>query len=289
MKFSLYIIGFLLIASISCELVDFENEKGWAGDCIAGKEQSPIDFPTNYAYNTTEHFRIRTTQYPIQNDKAFKVANQKTYGLEGMGNGNDGHLMVEKDGVTYKYNLINVHFHFLSEHTFGGKATGFEMHMVHQKDVPYLTANKIEDKDTRNQYLVVGTLFDAEGDKDNEQFAKLNIGKGNVSNLDFKYYSHPDISYYHYHGGLTTPNCNMVVNWVVNQKVEKVSKAQQDAVLNWIKELYPKGNTRRVQPLYNRTIYRIDNVAPQPKVDTAAGFLKGNLMIIVAAVIAFLF
>merc|ERR1712151_458175 len=236
------------------------------------------------------HYRYSPfiTSCPIQNGNKFEIKDQKSYLLSNLAAGKSGYLLVRKNKVVYKYNLINVHFHFLSEHTFGGKATGFEMHMVHQKDTAFLTAHGIVDKDTRNTYLVVGTLFDASGKTDNPDFARMNIGTGNVNNLDFSVYSNPGISYYHYNGGLTTPNCNMVVNWCVNQKVVYVSEAQQKALKDWIKGLYPDGNTRKVQPLYNRVIYKVDNT-PRTVINVSGAFLKENLLVIVAALIALLF
>merc|ERR1712151_527133 len=237
------------------------------------------------------HYRYSPfiTSCPIQNGNKFEIKDQKSYLLSNLAAGKSGYLLVRKNKVVYKHGLINVHFHFLSEHTFGGKATGFEMHMVHQKDTAFLATNGIVDKDTRNTYLVVGTLFDAAGTVDNPEFSKFNIGTGNVSNVDFSLYSNPEISYYHYEGGLTTPTCNMVVNWCVNQRVVKVSQRQQTQLKNWIKGIYPDGNTRVVQPLYSRQIYKINNHAvPINNSSNSAGFIKGNLMII-AALFAFLF
>jgi len=290
MKFLIYTIGaILLISSISAKPIDF-SEKGWAGDCIAGVRQSPIDFPSNYAYNTTDYFKILSTQYKVINDLKFAnpPVDDKKYHLINV-TSDHGFLMAKKDGITYKYNLLDVHFHILAEHTFGGKAYATEMHMVHSKDRDYLKANNITEteEDKVNQYLVVGTVFQADGTTDNADVAKMNLNTfANVDNLDFKVFSKPEMVYYHYIGGLTTPDCNQVVNWVVNANVVKISAKQNNDIRKWITALYPNGNTRVVQKLNTRTLYRIDGITILPK---SAGFLKENMIMLIAIMISALF
>jgi carbonic anhydrase len=295
MKVLIYTIGaILLISSMSAKLVDF-SEKGWAGDCIAGKRQSPIDFPTNYNYTDGGYFRVLETVYPVIDNLTFaqQPANLKSYNLLNVNvtDGANGYLMARKDNVTYRYNLLDVHFHILAEHTFGGKAYAAEMHMVHQKDRSWLakqgTVETAEDK--VNDYLVVGTIFAVDGTTDDSNLNRMNINTGKVvNNLDFTVYSKKDMEYYHYIGGLTTPDCNQVVNWVVNSKVTKISTAQNNAIRNWITALYPNGNTRVVQPLNGRQIYKITTETIEIK-KLDAGFLKGNMMMLISVMIAAFF
>lgn len=283
------LIALIVISSTSCAIIDF-SEKGWpAADC-AGNRNSPIDFPSNFNYTfNQDYFRILSTEYKDINGLKFDVTNQKSYHIVNLTSQVYGTLMARKAGITYKYNLLDVHFHFLSEHTFGGKATEFEMHMVHQKDRQYLLQNNITDpdEDKMNEYLVVGTLFQVDGNTDNDYFNKFNIGKNEtMSGVNLERYSNPNQPYYHYIGGLTTPPCSQVVNWVVNANVVKVSNNQNVAMRQWIGQLYPTGNTRRTMPLNGRAIYRVD---PINFPTNAAGFLKGNLMFVFAALIAALF
>lgn len=296
MKFMIYTIGaILLISSISAALVDFSEEKGWGGDCIGGKRQSPIDFPKNYNYSNEDYFKILSTEYPIIDDLAFaqQPANLKSYNLLNLNNSTSGHLMVRKNGIQYKYNLMDVHFHILAEHTIDGKAYDAEMHMVHIKDNDYLAANNITDtdEDKVNKYLVVGTILQADGKTDNAAVARMNLNTGNkVNNLDFKVFSKPNMDYYHYIGGLTTPDCNQIVNWCVNANPVKISDTQGNTIRKWITQLYPNGNTRVVQQLNGRKLYRI-NAAETIVIPTSnsAGFLKGNMMMLISVMITAFF
>ena len=234
---------------------------------------------------------VISTDYKVMDDLIFtqEPVAQKKYHLLNV-TADHGTLMARKDGVTYKYTLLDVHFHILAEHTFGGKSYETEMHMVHIKDREYLAANNITEKaeDKVNDYLVVGTVFTVDGTTDNADVARMNIGTGlKVNDLNLKVYAKPEMSYYHYIGGLTTPDCNQVVNWVVNTNILKISAKQSQTIRKWITGLYPNGNTRVVQALNNRTIYRID--ASIVELTTNAAFLKGNMMMLFSVMIAALF
>lgn len=291
MKFLLVVI--LLIPNIFASVIDFTEKTGWGGDCPAGKRQSPINFPSNYNYTVSNYFEILSTEYKTISELQFAKTpiDDKKYHIVNLTQ-DYGYLMVRKNGVTYRYDLLDVHFHILAEHTFDGKAYETEMHMVHTKNLTYLAANNITDtdEDKVNQYLVVGTVFQVDGTTDNVEFDRMNLGKGvNINSLNLRQFSRPDQSYYHYIGGLTTPDCNQVVNWVVNTTPVKISAKQNTDVRQWITALYPNGNTRVVQALNDRTIYKIDKTIVLPSANTSAGFLNGNMMIISALIAALLF
>ena len=304
MKFLIYTIGaILLITYMSAAKVDFTEQIGWGGDCVAGKRQSPIDFPKNFLYTVSDHFKVVSTNYGIINDLAFakEPVDLKRYHLINVSKEN-GYLMARKNDVMYKYTLLDVHFHILAEHTFGGKAYAAEMHMVHKKDREWLkkqgkvdfetTTDKNLLEENKNEYLVVGTVFAINGTTDNAEIAKMNLNTGNnVNNLDLKKFSTPNMVYYHYLGGLTTPNCDQVVNWVVNSNIVNISQKQGANIKSWINGEYPNGNTRVVQALNNRKIYKIDGsevLAPYP-LPKSSGFLKGNMMMLISVVIAAFF
>lgn len=270
-----FLISLNLISSIFSELLDY-SEKDWPSSC-KGRRNSPINFPYNYIYDTSNYFEILSTQYNAISGLRFEEVDKKKYHIVNLNNNYYGYLLARKNGITYKYNLIDVHFHVLSEHTFNGKSSDFELHMVHQKDLQYLKDNNITDtdEDKVNKYLVVGTLFDAEGDEDNENFNKFKIGKNEaMQGVNMQIYSNPDLPYYYYIGGLTTPACDEVVNWVVNSIPVKVSKRQNTEMRNWVTKLYPDGNARKVQFLNGRTIYKVDKKG----LDKSSGYLNLNIL-----------
>ena len=289
MKFFTYITGvILLIPAIFAKLLDY-SEKDWPATC-KGNRNSPINFPADFTYNTSNYFELISTDYKIINGMKFDITDMKSYHIPNI-TADHGTLFVRKNGITYRYTLLDVHFHILSEHTMNGKASATELHMVHQKDLNYLAANNITDtaEDAVNKYLVVGTLFDADSDTDNADFAKFKIGSTeSITDLDLKKFSRIDQPYYHYIGGLTTPNCDEIVNWVVNINPVKISASQNLAMKKWINGLYPNGNARVVQNLNNRVIYKIDK-SPITPAKTSAGYIKGNMMMLISALIASFF
>jgi carbonic anhydrase len=166
-------------------------------------------------------------------------------------------LILKKAGITYQYDLIDVHFHITSEHTVRGIPTDIEMHMVHKKNIAYLSANGVtNDPDVQNSLLVVGTRFRADVSQDNIEFAKFNFATlGQIRNVNLNPYSNPNKSLFHYLGGLTTPTCDEILNWIVMEAVESISPAQLQSVKQFISKLYPAGNARSIKPLNQRTIY----------------------------------
>lgn len=281
----IFMITTCLLILVSCafsELLDY-TEKDWPATC-KGKRNSPIDFPSNFNYNTGNYFEILRTEYKPINDLKFQEVKMHKYHIANLTSGY-GTLYAKKNGIEYKYDLIDVHFHILSEHTFGGKAGDFELHMVHQKDLAYLAAKNITDteEDKVNKNLVVGTLFKADASSDNADFEKFKINtNANLKDLNLKTYSRPDQSYYHYIGGLTTPACDEVVNWVVNTNMVSVSARQNTEMRKWITALYPNGNARMVQDLNGRTIYRVDKV-PVTTLPMSGNFLKVENILLVLA------
>ena len=268
------ISAILLISSMSAQVskpYDY-SEKNWKGECITGKRQSPINFPSFHNYTESDYFKIISTDYKIIKDLKFvkEPFEQKHYNIANM-TSEYGTIMAKKGNITYKYNLTDVHFHTLSEHTFEGFSYGAEMHMIHKKDREWLAANNITEttEDKVNDYLVVGIVFSNRyfsgypsirfsGYPNNTDFERMNLGTGkNIDGLDLKVFSRPDTSYYHYIGGMTTPDCGEVVNWVVYYNPVKISALQYNELRNWINPVYPNGNAREVKVLNNRTIYKI--------------------------------
>ena len=159
--------------------------------------------------------------------------------------------------------------------------TELEIHLVHFKDTSPFTSKNITDPDASNIALVVGLLFKVADDATNLIIQKLNVATAApVQELDLSSYVQPTRNYFHYSGGLTTPGCVEVVNWVVMQKFEYMSPAQFEDFKKLILPLYPTGNGRLTKPLYNRPIYFIQN-----NNDLSGSFLKFSMIIILLMVV----
>lgn len=110
-----------------------------------------------------------------------------------------------------------MHFHAPSEHTFNGKNYDLELHMVHKE---YNTDN----------LSVLAIYFDvaAGGDMDNPFIASLKFDQKNpvassVPLTDLINKLKKD-KMYNYKGSLTTPPCSEVVNWIVVNDPQPISK-----------------------------------------------------------------
>ena len=62
---------------------------------------------------------------------------------------------------------------------------------------------------------------------------------------------------YTYDGSLTTPPCTQAVKWMVVQEVQNATQAQIDAFKAPYADNadYSNGNSRVIQPIYNRNIH----------------------------------
>jgi carbonic anhydrase len=123
-----------------------------------------------------------------------------------------------------EYELLQFHFHTLSEHAIAGELGDMELHAVFRN--PH-----------EGDYLVVGQLFEV-GDKSNP-FIQTLIDAGlppkdgdttvtsDVINVADVFTS--TSSYYTYPGSLTTPPCSEIVTWVVLQDPATIDEEQHQA------------------------------------------------------------
>jgi len=140
-----------------------------------------------------------------------------------------------------EYELLQFHFHALSEHTVSGQQFPLEVHLVHQNAAGALA--------------VVGVFFEA----GNDNAFLANFG-GNLPAAENDTYDSADMvnpadmlpaddAYYTYDGSLTTPPCSEVVTWLVMKSSVEASSGQiqemQDILQN---------NYRPVQALNSRGI-----------------------------------
>lgn len=252
-----FLCSFILISSLKYPL-DFQNESDWPQTC-KGSKQSPIDFPANLNYNkNNEYFKILETKYNVLNNLKFEKT-QKKLNILNVPNQTGGHLIVRKNGINYKYDLLQFHWHYLAEHTINGVALPLELHLVHIKDNAFTLQNNtiVSDPDP-NQLMVIGTLWNNNG-TDHPVFSNFNLDiDGVVANLDFSGLANPSRRYYHYEGSLTTPTCDETVNWVVMTQAESFSNAQLIQALSVDMAEYSTGTTRKTYPINGREVYLVN-------------------------------
>jgi len=203
----------------------------WA-DCAVSKRQSPVNIAnaTRDLKPTPLHLDLKPTPIHLLN-------NGHTLEVEyGAGS------TIRWRGTTYE--LLQFHFHTLSEHVVRGHHFAMEMHAVFKNPAA-------------NQYLVVGELFRI-GSKSTflsrfqsllpeksgghaDSASMVNLANGLVDT------SH----YWTYKGSLTTPPCSPVVTWIVLKRSATASRHQIEGEFWRIMG----NNFRPPQPLNARIIH----------------------------------
>ncbi len=248
------------LSSIYTSAIDY-NEANWPALCREGLGNSPIDYPAensnNFVY-TDSYIQLLYSNYTTI-DSVPVDWNGERFGFNLPAN--PGSLMVRKNGLVYRYDLANVHYHVEAEHQFQGKLYEFEMHMVHAKNETYLKEMGVmDDPDKRNKYLVVGIVVKVSGTEENDLIKRLQISTNKtIDNLNFNKIVKEIKRFYHYEGGLTTPGCNEIVNWVSIADIFTMTQAQFDPIKKWLYEKFPTGNDRPPRPINNRTLYLVTN------------------------------
>lgn len=198
--------------------------------CSSGKNQSPINLKWKKPQSGTQiNFNYMESKYSILNNGHTIQINFDTgskFSLNG-----------------HPYELVQMHFHSVSEHQIGSKSYPMEIHLVH--------------KDKKGTLAVVGLMVN-EGYKSNpiidhfwknlpkdlDQEVKMNDAKFNIADLLPK-----TKTYYNYKGSLTTPPCSEGVNWYVFNTPIELSKEQIDL----FRKFYNKNN-RPLQALNGRKV-----------------------------------
>ena len=147
--------------------------------------------------------------------------------------------------------------HAPSEHTINGYLYDLELHIVHKNE-------------SAQSLSVIGIFFDMKkgGNQSNWFMEQLLTGYDaqddhgwTVPKLDVKKLVDGlnNNRIYHYEGSLTTPPCSEIVEWIVVDDPQSISKEQLDFFTSrWagdFKFAQGFGNNRVVQPLNGRTIY----------------------------------
>ncbi len=167
---------------------------------------------------------------------------------------NNGHTLaleyepgstIEFDGAVY--DLLQFHFHTLSEHTVRGRRFPMEMHAVFGDD-------------STGNFLVVGQFFKIDDDGEENSFL-AEFDRHLPALSGGKFVSEESINladglvkakkYLTYEGSLTTPPCSPIVTWIVLRKTASLSEAQFHAFRDIM-----GNNFRPLQDLNGRPIRR---------------------------------
>lgn len=162
---------------------------------------------------------------------------------------NNGHTIEQEyepgntlmfEGVVYE--LLQFHFHTLSEHAIAGKRGEMELHAVFrsQETGNLAVIGQIYKVGKENEFLKAfdHVLPKHEGERSTSE-TKINVEEA------FK----DGPGYFTYPGSLTTPPCSPIVNWIVLKKRATMSE-EQFHLFNSILG----NNFRPVQPLNGRTV-----------------------------------
>lgn len=202
----------------------------WGGVCATGIQQSPIDISM-----AVEAEGIMPAIAWTQADSIELTRNNLNF----TANTDAGALIL--NGT--RYDLIQFHFHALSEHTVHGEAYPLEVHFVHASEDGNLA--------------VVGVFYE-EGEENAELAALWNAipaagETGNVEGLELTNFLPPSLDGYRYSGSLTTPPCAEIVAWTVLSEPLEASEAQIEAYQGLF------GDTARpVQPHNRRFVLEND-------------------------------
>lgn len=199
--------------------------------CANGHNQSPINITNPIAVDVSNIvFNYQPTAFNIINNGHTIQVNY------------DEGSSIEVDGTTYQ--LLQFHFHTLSEHTLNGKHSAMEMHLVHKSDEGYLAVVSVMmNQGNENSSLTpIWEHLPAEAGEE-QHIDGVTI---NATELLPK-----ERLTYQYSGSLTTPPCSEGVKWFVLTTPIEVSEAQVAAFESIIGHNY-----RPVQSLSARQVLK---------------------------------
>lgn len=272
---NLYLLP-LAIVGAGVEFNYKDPESNWCSPkiegsvCCSGKRQSPINIDTQsneieldreanrWSYDEEIEQPLCWSSAYMQPTvgKLFNTGSTVEFKPE-YGNFILGCGVLAEDQKSPQYELLQIHFHWKSEHTVDGKRYDGEVHYVHRN---------LEDP---NDYVVVGFFLDDSTPFTSSDWLQSLIDEGigtsivdkgdTVSNVSLTLSSMfeevPDMSRYaFYSGSLTTPLCSEVVTWIVMLEPIEIDASQLDAfkkVKNFDGKKIKK-NYRPTQPLNDR-------------------------------------
>ncbi|XP_055378097.1 carbonic anhydrase 1-like [Condylostylus longicornis] len=204
---------------------DMEKEEefpDWGGLCDKGKLQSPIALSRDTSIRGDfPHFDFDNYEEELKDAEI--VNNGHTVKIHKFSNDHKvSKGCLEKD----TYELVQMHFHWNSEHKIEGERYALELHLVHVND-DY--GNFTEAVQHDDGVVVFAVLFHI-SHKDNDEIAKIleqideiceseNVGVSRPLTHSFAVKDlmpdNPNDEYFNYEGSLTTPDCAENVEWIV--------------------------------------------------------------------------
>jgi carbonic anhydrase len=261
---------------------DYESpSKIWVETCSKGNNQSPINFSNDFTtYNIDPKMTFVEAHYGINNkinatviiEKTNKYIITNTDTTKSIG----GYVLIKKDNILYRFDLTNIDFHVISEHTMGDIAGELEMNLNHVKNTTYLAENNILGADLDSNNLIISVIFKVASNSENTNIAKINLpNRGPVIDFDLSYYIPIGLPYFYYKGSLTYPPCTEKVDRVVLHKMEVISKLQFESFKDWIATTYlDRFNRRKTKEIKNRIIYYQYNPDQKPLIQTGSKILE---------------
>lgn len=204
----------------------YEDQTDW--EVGYGDKQSPINIITENVVAGKSLQNI-VSDFTVEPSYILDNGHSITVGAEGNSSVINGRT----------FNLLQFHYHSLSEHTINGIHTPLEVHFVHLGE--------------DGRLAVIGVMIE-EG-QFNGEFEKVlnNIAAEKQENLgiilDYSELIPENKGYYHYIGSLTTPPLTENVEWYILKETIEISKEQ----INKFNEYY-SANNREVQELEGRIV-----------------------------------
>ncbi|KAM4078397.1 hypothetical protein ACB094_09G034400 [Castanea mollissima] len=148
-----------------------------------------------------------------------------------------------------QYSLRQLHWHSPSEHLINGKRYDLELHVVHVN-----TSNQVSV--VRAQFYQIGAP-DSFLSKFTRELITLvnNRGDRPIGVIDPRKTNTDTFKYYRYNGSLTAPPCDEGVTWIVNAKINTVSRKQVQLLREANFDYRGMDNARPVQALNDRKIF----------------------------------
>jgi len=202
--------------------------------CSGGVQQSPIDI------TKANVLKAPAPKVSVKWQSFTPEVFNNGHTIQVNANGAGGHA--ELNGK--RYQLLQYHFHHLSEHTVDGKHAKMEVHFVHQSEAGDLLVigALIEEGEANAAIADVWSRIPAAGKK----------VKGDTA-LDPATMIPTKQGAFRYKGSLTTPPCSEVVTWHV--MAEPIT-ASSDQIAAFAK-LYPN-NFRPIQGINRRYVLGVD-------------------------------
>ena len=198
-------------------------------DCSSGNRQSPIDIADVTSDPSLAPLRLQLRANPVS-----LVNNGHTIEQQF-----DDAGSLTLAGRTYE--LLQLHFHTLSEHTLQGHHSPMEMHAVFRAEDDSLA--------------VIGLLYGIGAENaflanfDRNLPARSGDSFQSPTEIDLSQGLSDTTSYYTYEGSLTTPPCSPTVTWIVLQESAELSRRQLQAFRDVM-----GNNFRPVQDLGGRSV-----------------------------------